>query len=234
MENNRKSRRIKDSLENNRFFLALSFFLTLMLFVYVKMDTVRTVPLDYVVHVKAPEDVRVLLKDSVVRVYVRDRARNILPLLFSRRVLEIEVRPRSVGDVKVDLEQQARKSLTIPYVYIEPESLYMFVDRYVTVSREISPSIKGNPPEGYAVEGVRVNPRFADVRAPESILSGIMYIQTEDVDISSVKGVDTFRVALVKPGDVVEVSPDSVTVVVKTRKVKGENVGNTPGGGKGQ
>ncbi len=234
MERNRRPRKIRESVQGNRFFIALSFFLTLMLFIYVKMDSVRTVPLDYVVRVDAPEDVRVLLKDSVVRVYVRDRVRNILPLLFSHRVLRVEVRPRSVGDVKVDLEQQARKSLNIPYVYIEPESLYMFVDRYVTVSREISPSIKGNPPKGYSVEGVRVNPRFADVRAPESILSGIMYIQTEDVDISSVKGVDTFRVALVRPGDVVEVSPDSVTVIVRTRKVKDEDVGNPAGSGEGK
>ncbi len=234
MERNRKPRRIRETVEGNRFFIALSFFLTLMLFVYVKMDAVRTVPLDYEVHVKAPENVRILLKDSVVRVYVRDRVRNILPLLFSSRVLEIEVRPRSVGDVKIDLEQQARKSLNVPYVYIEPESLYMFVDRYLTVSREISPSIKGNPPRGYSVESVRVNPPFADVRAPESILSGIMYIHTEDVDISSVKGVDTFRVALIKPGDVAEVSPDSVTVIVRTRKVEDENIGDTPGGGKGK
>ncbi len=234
MERSKKPRRIRESVEGNRFFIALSFFLTLMLFVYVKMDAVKTVPLDYVVQVEAPEDVRILLKDSVVRVYVRDRARNILPLLFSRRVLRVEVRPRSVGDVGIDLEQQARKSLNIPYVYIEPETLYMFVDRYVTVSREISPSIKGSPPKGYSVEGVRVNPPFADVRAPESILSGIMYIQTEDVDISSVKGVDTFRVALVKPGDVVDVSPDSVTVIVRTRKEKDESIGGPSGSGKGE
>ena len=233
MENNRKPR-LRTPGEGNRFFLALSFFLTLMLFIYVKMDAVRTVPLDYVVRVKAPENVRVLLKDSVVKVYVRDRVRNIVPMVFSRRVLEVEVKPRNVGDVRVSLEQLAKKSLTIPYVYIEPESLYMFVDRYITVSREISPVLKGNPPKGYAIERVKVNPPFADVRAPESILSGIMYIQTEEIDVSSVKGVDTFRVALVKPGDVVEVSPDSVTVIVKTRKVKDEDVGDSSGGGEGQ
>ncbi len=221
-------------MESNRFFLILSFFLTVMLFVYVKMDQIRTVPVDFIVRIRASEDVIVIPRDSVVKVYIRDRVRNILPLLFSRRYLEIPIKGKRVGNVMVDLKKVVRKSLDYPYVSIEPESLEVFVEKYRRVRREVSPRIKGTPPEGYRIEDVIVRPAFVEVRAPEGILNGIQFVETEDIDVSSVKGVDTFRVALINENKTVEIYPDTVEIILKTRRMEGENIGNPAGSRKGK
>lgn len=221
-------------MESNKFFLTLSFFLTVMLFIYVKMDQVKVIPIDFKVRVEAPGDIRVLPKDSVVRVYIKDKVRNILPLIFSQRYISVPVKSQNVGIVKIYMGEAVKKSIEHPYVSIEPESLVVFVERYKSAKREVRLNIKGKPPEGYVLEDIVVRPELVDIRAPESMLNGILSVGTEDIDVSSVKGVDTFRVALSVENPMVEIRPDSVEVIVKTRRIEDEDNSSSTGGREGK
>jgi YbbR domain-containing protein len=86
-------------------------------------------------------------------------------------------------------------------VNVEPAEITVFQEKEITRSLEILPSLIQFPPNGYELVQYFVSPTYVTVQGPESQLSDIHSIKTEEIDLSG--RYDDFNVSsrLIPPGD---------------------------------
>lgn len=86
-------------------------------------------------------------------------------------------------------------------INVEPAEITVFQEKKITRSLEILPSLTQFPPNGYELVQYFVSPTYVTVQGPESQLSEIHSIKTEEIDLSG--RYDDFNVSsrLVPPGD---------------------------------
>ncbi|MBF9016223.1 MULTISPECIES: YbbR-like domain-containing protein [unclassified Oceanispirochaeta] len=86
-------------------------------------------------------------------------------------------------------------------INLEPSEIAIFQEKKVTRSLEILPSLTQFPPNGYELIQYFVSPTYVTVQGPESQLSDIHSIKTEEIDLSG--RYDDFNVSsrLLPPGD---------------------------------
>lgn len=86
-------------------------------------------------------------------------------------------------------------------IKVEPSEITVFQEKKIVRSLEILPSLTQFPPNGYELVQYFVSPTYVTVQGPESQLSDIHSIKTEEIDLSG--RYDDFNVSsrLIPPGD---------------------------------
>ncbi len=97
-------------------------------------------------------------------------------------------------------------------VYVEPAEVTLAVEQKAQKSLEVEPTLSGFVPVGYQLTGYQISPSSVEVEGPESEVSPLEEIRTEEIELSSRRNDFSVRVRLVRPspgigflgGDVVE------------------------------
>lgn len=95
-----------------------------------------------------------------------------------------------------------------------PQTVEVTVPIVPVANTQIIPNIKGNPPEGYIIRDVRIDPPSIIVTGSEEELANVQSITTEPIDIQDRTSTTTFDVDLIFPNGITSFDED-----VRTAKV---------------
>lgn len=187
----------------------LSFALALLLLVFHDITRLEerflTVPLEvelneaFMPASSYPQQVRVRLRGESEQVF---------------RVLEEDVRAYldvrrydSAGEfrasVAIERSGAAADAETLE-ITVEPDSVVLELEEKLLKSVEVTPSTNGFPPAGYELVQLIATPSSVEIEGPQSVVTGISSVVTEDVDLSSRREDFTERIRLVRPDPLIQ------------------------------
>ncbi len=153
---------------------------------------------------------------KTVRITVRGRADDILLILEDDISASVDFSMYKEEGTYTSPVKVVRKGAALNInpieILVEPMEVSIVLEKKMTKSFEVKPSLIGFPEKGYDLSQYFITPSSVEVQGPESIIKDLDYIYTEDIDISSRKSDFTARVRLRRPaasvrfpgGDVVE------------------------------
>ncbi len=138
-----------------------------------------------------------------VRVTVKGRGEDILLILEDDISVSADFRPYTKEGEYTSPVKVVRKGAALGIkpieVLVEPMEVTVSLEKKVTKSLEVKPSIIGYPEKGYDISQYFITPSSVEVQGPESVISSLGFINTEDIDVSARKNDFTVRVRLRKP-----------------------------------
>lgn len=154
---------------------------------------------------------------------MRVRAPEVVVDLSEARSGEIQ-RILSPADVALPLDSDA----VIAAIH-EPRTLTLQVDSLVTRSVPVEVPLLGDLPETWAWRGaVRADPPRVEIHGPSRRVAGIERAGTVALNLATVNGPSTRRVAIESPGPGIEAQPDTVAVTVPVHRVERRTFGPFP------
>ncbi len=138
-----------------------------------------------------------------VRVTVKGRAEDILLILEDDISISADFRSCTkegeyTSPVKI-VRKGAALSIEPIEILVEPMEITLSLEKKVTRSLEVKPSIIGFPEKGYNISQYFITPSSVEAQGPESVMKGLSFIHSEDIDVSDRKNDFTVRVRLRKP-----------------------------------
>ncbi|MGH7770665.1 MAG: CdaR family protein [Candidatus Binatia bacterium] len=97
---------------------------------------------------------------------------------------------------------------------ISPSAVHLKLELVAVRSLPVSVRFEGEPPFGYKVKRVEVNPETVRVRGPAQEVNRMASVETELLEYDSARGPKAREVRLASAGKPLSFSPDRVTVLV--------------------
>ena len=160
--------------------------LTLALYIWVSEDRETVVAEHTSVQTVVPDGM-VLVSDPVSRVTVTLRGRWSDIERFDASELDpirLDLSPEDSGDVISLTPDMVGVPPNLRVTDVEPDSVYIELEREAEKRVALNPRITGEPPAPYTVEDVSVSPDTVLLRGPENRLEEIDSIYTEPVDVT--------------------------------------------------
>lgn len=113
-------------------------------------------------------------------------------------VMPIDLSGAQEGDATVELSDRPIRGLPaeVRVVSVNPGTLRVQLDRLLKRRIKVTPLVKGDPAEGYALKGLSVSPDHVDISGPASLLRAMTEIPTEEVDVTGLHEDTAFEVGL--------------------------------------
>jgi len=184
----------------------LSVAAAILMFLFYRMSTMEErffrVPLElnvnqeYTPAENYPRSVRVTLRGS----------KNDIHLVMEEDIQAyLDLTPiKSEGVYRVPVEiRKVRTALQIEplEIKVEPLEVTLKIERKVTKTLEVVPTLKGLPFHGYELVQYFINPPAIKAEGPEGLISEIQKIYTEEIDLSEKRESFTQRVSLKREND---------------------------------
>lgn len=121
---------------------------------------------------------------------------------------------------ELNLEPKNVKAPTgVVVLEVEPNTIFVNLDKTMTRSVVVKPKLSGSPPSGYAVGRVSVIPPKVSVSGPASLVVGVKAIQTDPIplDKTTIESFD-YPITVQNRLENVTVSPSRVMVQVEIHK----------------
>ncbi|MEO0203338.1 MAG: YbbR-like domain-containing protein [candidate division WOR-3 bacterium] len=192
----------------------MSIFTSLFIFFYVKFNKNIIVSFDYELRLKYPDYFRIIPQLDKITIDLNAKAKDLILLSLKRRVIDVNLKVEKTGNINIPLRDYIVIDPRIKIIKVHPETLSVFVERIVQKPREVKVSLKGDVLSNYQIDSVIASPKIVDVTGSESQLISILYIQTEDINISNRDKSFQVKVALRKPYRDVKIEPESINVKV--------------------
>jgi YbbR domain-containing protein len=166
----------------------------------------RNVPSHHIVTGDIPETIKVVLKgkESSLSLVTEDS-------LEAYVDFEGRTQPRSRNIIKVDKKNLPR-GLTVKE--INPAFVEADIEIVQRKTVRVIPIIYENPPFGYQLEDVEVNPETVDIEGPVSLVQKIESVYTEDINVSGLRETTVKEVKITLENDKITLV-DENTVNVK-------------------
>lgn len=161
--------------------------LTLALYIWVSEDRETVVAEHTSVQTVVPDEM-VLVSDPISRVTVTLRGRWSDIDRFDPSDLDpirLDLSPEDSGTVISLTPDMVGVPPNLRVTDVEPDSVYVELEREGQKRVALNPRITGEPPAPYTVEQVEVSPETVLIRGPESRLAEIDSIYTAPVDVSA-------------------------------------------------
>ncbi|MEO0144308.1 MAG: YbbR-like domain-containing protein [candidate division WOR-3 bacterium] len=201
-------------MENSKFIVFLSIITSLIIFFYVKINKEVIVSFDYNIRIRAMEYFRVIPETDKITVDLSAKAKDLILLSLKKRNIDISLKVERTGNLSIPIRDYIILDPKIKIIKVYPETLKLFIERIVQKRREVKVNLKGEILSGYVIDSVIVEPKLVDITASESQMLSILYIQTEDIDISNRNESFETKSALKKPFKDIKIEPESVNVKV--------------------
>lgn len=144
----------------------------------------------------------------------------------------------AIDQIKVTVDVESATGVvdqTVPVssgqngVTVSPQSVRVTVPVIPLPSKPVAvrTGVVGEPAPEYEIAGITVNPANVQVTAPSEALSGINWVETENVDVKGADRDVTVRIGVRLPSGAVEINPAAVEVTVHLRKARGQESGTS-------
>ena len=171
----------------------------------------KGIPQDMVVTKSSPEDVEVIVAGP--KMFIN----NLSP---SEIKLAIDLSKAKEGINKYRIFPQDVKAPSgVDVVRVRPQTVYIELERLVTVSLPVKARLEGSPPSGVHMVAVTVEPEVVQVTGLKKDIEKLKEVYTIGIDVSKI-AVTTSLPVMIEPGGAAirEVKPDIVVVHIKVRK----------------
>jgi len=153
----------------------------------------------------------------------------VLPAAVTVRGPRSKVAAISQVNLTVDVESAAAQvEKTLPVIVdqsgvtVNPKTVKVTVPITQLPSKLVPVRARatGTPARDFEVDGITIKPAEVLVAAPQAILAGINWIETENVDVKGADHDINVKIGVSPPQGVVEIKPATVDVTVQLKKAK--------------
>ncbi len=115
--------------------------------------------------------------------------------------IEVDLRALPLGDHHFDLATASPVGLApgVEVVGVTPGEIRFTLDEAVTRKVKIDPTQVGDPPSGFMIDGVAVEPPVVVLRGPRSAMNNLRSIAIQPLDVSGLRADASFEVELDLP-----------------------------------
>lgn len=115
--------------------------------------------------------------------------------------------------------EEIKAPVGVNVVEVEPNSVFVNLDKVVSRVVKVKPKINGAPPSGYTVTKVSLAPNEVTMTGPDNLVGGIEQIQTKSItlDKTTVESFD-FPISLQNKYESITITPPRVMAQVEIRK----------------
>jgi YbbR domain-containing protein len=104
---------------------------------------------------------------------------------------------------------------------VAPSAVRFVLDEITTRKVNVSPVLVGEPPEGFEISEVTLDPAVIEVRGPRSAVAAIDEIRTQPIDVSGLTETGSRQVVLDPPrGVTAEGLPPFARIAVRSRRAR--------------
>lgn len=175
---------------NDLFLMILSGCLSIFLWLWVaaeeRSEIIVSVPLEYR---NLPKDYEITSKGellSKVNVWVKGSTATIKNLQPSEVSVWLNLEDVRPGERYIELTTD---NVRVPYGFsvlrISPSRMNLRIEQTARKVVPVVPTIEGNPPEGYTLNGVNVTPSQMEVLGPSSAVHSVRRVITETIDVTN-------------------------------------------------
>jgi len=129
--------------------------------------------------------------------------------------IDVDLSEAEQGTVPVDFTGLGLSGLPtgVEVVQVSPPAIDIELDRALTRSVEVRPTIIGTPRDGWTIGDVDVEPSTARITGPQGRVKDIVQIPTDVIDVSGARATMQANVGLTVPDRVVGLDPEAPTTV---------------------
>lgn len=175
---------------NDLFLMILSGCLSVFLWLWVaaeeRSEIIVSVPLEYR---NLPKDYEITSQGellSKVNVWVKGSTATIKNLKPTEVSVWLDLEDMRPGERLLELTTD---NVRVPYGFsvlrISPSRLNLRIEHIARKVVPVVPKIEGQPPQGYAVNGMNVTPAQIEVLGPSSAVNSVRRVITESIDVSN-------------------------------------------------
>lgn len=164
-----------------------------------KVEMVLTVPLEFQ-GIPAGLELTAERPDSVD---VQLRGLRVQLARLRGEALRVQVRlddARTGETIRRLLPEQVRVPPGVQVVRITPSRLRLELEAVESATVKVVPRLTGAPPAGFVLKDVTVSPPAVEVRGPRSEVRSLRQVETEPIDLSTLRGPVRRSVRLAGPG----------------------------------
>ena len=141
-----------------------------------------------------------------VSVQVRGLRVQLMRLLGESLRAQVPLASAQAGATSVRLlPEYVRVPASVQVVRLAPSRLRVTLESVESATVKVVPRLTGAPPEGFVLKEVTVSPEEVEVRGPQSELRHVRQVETDPIDLSSLRGPIRRSVPLAGPGGSVRV-----------------------------
>ncbi len=123
------------------------------------------------------------------------------PLTANPPSLSVDMSRSKSGKNVIHLAQETFNGLPlgVDVVNLDPDTLTLYLDRFIEATLPIKLKTEGSPPRGFQVRDISISPNSARFRVSEEYLKEHATVFTEPVDLSQLRKTTTLPVTLMAP-----------------------------------
>jgi len=123
------------------------------------------------------------------------------PLTANPPSLSVDMSRSKSGKNVINLAQETFNGLPlgVDVVNLDPETLTLYLDRFIEATLPIKLKTKGNPPRGFQVRDINIAPKAAKFKVSEEYLKEHATVFTEPIDLSQMRKTTKIQVNLMTP-----------------------------------
>ena len=164
-----------------------------------KTELALIVPIEFT---SIPADMTIITKvPTSIHVRVKGTKTLLRPLTSKPPSLSINLSKAVTGKNIIQLIQESFNDLPlgVDVVNLDPDTLTIYLDRFVKVSLPIKIKTKGQPPKGFQVRDIKITPLSAQCRASEEYLKNHDVIFSEPIDLTLLRESTKVNITLMTP-----------------------------------
>ncbi|MCD6430930.1 MAG: hypothetical protein J7L57_06905 [Deltaproteobacteria bacterium] len=177
-----------------------------------KTELALSVPIEFT---SIPADMTIITKvPTSTHIRVKGTKTLLRPLTSKPPSLSINLAKAVTGKNVIRLAQETFNDLPlgVDVVNLDPDTLTIYLDRFVKVTLPIKLKTKGVPPKGFQIREIKITPQIAEFRASEEYLKEHDIVFSEPLDISQLRKSTRINITLLTP-------PNELKLVNPERKI---------------
>ncbi len=205
---------IRELIFRNASLKLLSLGLAALLWFFVsgksKTELALSVPIEFT---SIPKDMTITNKvPTSIHIRVKGTKTLLRPLTIKPPSLSVNLSKATTGKNVIHLAEESFNDLPlgVDVVNLDPESLTIYLDRFITTRLPIRVRTLGSPPRGFQIREIRVKPPEAEFRVSEQYLKEHDSVITEPIDVSQLRQNFTTEVTLLtSPNELKLIEPET-------------------------
>ena len=175
-----------------------------------KTELALIVPVEFT---SIPTNMTIITKvPTSIHIRVKGTKTLLRPLTSKPPSLSINLAKAVTGKNVIRLAQETFNDLPlgVDVVNLDPDTLTIYLDRFVKVSLPIKITTKGQLPKGFQIRGIQITPLTAEFRASEEYLKKHDVAFSEPIDLTQLRESTKVDIALlIPPNELKLIDPDS-------------------------
>ena len=166
-----------------------------------KTELALSVPIEFT---SIPANMTIITKvPTSIHIRVKGTKTLLRPLTSKPPSLSINLGKAATGKNVISLAQETFNDLPlgVDVVNLDPETLTIYLDRFVKVSLPIEIQTKGQLPPGFQIKEITVTPLSAEFKASEEYLINHKVVFSEPIDITQLRESTKLDIALLTPAN---------------------------------